>query len=171
MLFPAVFFIISIMTDCELLFEKAYSIIGGLTPLDGDCGEVCGKNCCKGDGDTGMLLFPGESTDLEIKRNGPRRLAVCRGECRRDDRPLSCRIFPFFPTVENGEIRVKTDMRGAGVCPLITHSDMVVFNRRFTEAVREVGILLLTDPECALFLKEITEEINDAERLVGLFEK
>jgi len=45
--------------------DKAKSIIGELTPLKGhDCGQLCSAACCKGDEQTGMLLFPGESTAL-----------------------------------------------------------------------------------------------------------
>lgn len=51
-----------------------------------------------------MRLFPGETLKTGedgLPRGGftlyPGDLAVCSGRWRRDERPLSCRIFPFFP--------------------------------------------------------------------------
>ena len=42
-----------------------YNTIGGLTPLDYDCGILCGKACCKGE-DAGMLLFPHVEEALDL---------------------------------------------------------------------------------------------------------
>ena len=79
------------------LYTEINRIIGDKTPLRKDCGQICGGECCKGDSDTGMLLFPGEETTLNIIEKNGVRLAVCDGTCSRDERPLSCMIFPFFP--------------------------------------------------------------------------
>ena len=38
----------------------ARTLLGPLTPLQSDCGRLCGGACCQGDEQTGMLLFPGE---------------------------------------------------------------------------------------------------------------
>ena len=88
------------MTDAELI-KKAYEIIGNKTPLKSDCGRLCGAACCKGDDETGMLLFPGEE-DLctcdefkIIQTDYSLPLLVCDGTCNRDRRPLACRIFPL----------------------------------------------------------------------------
>lgn len=39
---------------------SARAALSDLTPLLTDCGRLCGFACCKGDEQTGMLLFPGE---------------------------------------------------------------------------------------------------------------
>ena len=44
----------------EVLLKTCYSLLRNTTPLDYDCGKICGGKCCKGDNKTGMLLFPGE---------------------------------------------------------------------------------------------------------------
>ena len=65
-------------SDKERLYKKAKRIIGDKTPLKKDCGLICGGACCKGDSKTGMLLFPGEETSLNIIENAKTsRPSVC----------------------------------------------------------------------------------------------
>ena len=149
-------------TDYTRLYDKIFKIMGDLTPLRADCGQLCGGACCKGGEDTGMRLFPHEETVLSVKHgeNGGR-LAVCSGSCDRTKRPLSCRIFPFFPTIdEKGHIFIEPDHRAARLCPLITHSEDIVFDPRFFRALKKAGKLLAKDAECRAFLQAITEEID-----------
>ena len=97
----------------QKLYADANRILSDKTPLKKDCGLICGGECCKGDNETGMLLFPFEKTTLNIIEKDGVRLAVCDGSCDRNERPLSCRIFPFFPYVTpEGRIRVIPDIRG-----------------------------------------------------------
>ena len=75
--------------DYEKMYDKIFQTLGDLTPLKGDCGKLCDCACCKGDENTGMLLFPFEETNLEIRKNeAGERLAVCNGRCDRKTRPL-----------------------------------------------------------------------------------
>ena len=59
----------------EKTLKKVYKILDNVTPLREDCGKLCSGECCKGDDDTGMLLFPGEekffegNSDFEIKKS------------------------------------------------------------------------------------------------------
>ena len=148
-------------TDYVVLYRKINAIMDTLTPLRVDCGVLCGGACCKGDSQTGMRLFPHEESVLPVIEENGVRLAVCNGTCDRDTRPLSCRIFPFFPTLdEKGRVFVETDDRALRLCPLLTHSDEIVFDRRFFRALKKVGKLLAKDPECRAFLKETTAEID-----------
>lgn len=143
------------------LYKEAGRIIGDKTPLKKDCGIICDGACCKGDSDTGMLLFPFEESSLTIKEKDGVRLAVCDGRCKRYERPLSCRIFPFFPYVTpEGKIRAIPDIRGVNVCPLISHSDEVKFDRGFLWRVKKVGRLLYADDFCREFLIETSREID-----------
>lgn len=149
-------------TDYAKFYEKIFRTLGDLTPLTADCGVLCDHACCKGDENTGMRLFPHEESALCVKAiEGGGRLAVCDGTCDRSKRPLACRIFPFFPTIdEKGKIFVEKDSRAQRLCPLLTHSDEIVFDPRFFKALKKVGKLLAKDPECRTFLYEATEEID-----------
>ncbi len=149
-------------TDYGKMYKKIFDIIGELTPLRADCGQLCGGACCKGDENTGMLLFPHEESTLEIKvTESGARLAVCSGACDRNCRPLACRIFPFFPTIdERGRIFVEADTRAGVLCPLIEHSDEIVFDPKFFKAIKKIGKILAMDKECREFLYRITEEID-----------
>ena len=152
----------------DKLYREVNRIIGNKTPLKKDCGQVCGGACCKGDSDTGMLLFPFEESVLTVKEKDGVRLAVCDGHCNRDERPLSCRIFPFFPYVTSGgKIKVLPDIRGINVCPLISNFDDVKFDKGFLWRVKKVGRLLYCDEECRRFLTETSREIDALTALIG----
>ncbi len=145
-------------TDYNRMYEKIFRILGDLTPIRADCGQLCAKACCKGDENTGMRLFPYEESKLKL--NGGR-LAVCDGTCSRNDRPLACRIFPLFPVIdEKGRIFAEEDYRAVSLCPLIEHSDEVAFDPKFIRAVKKVGKILSKDKECRDFLYQVTEEID-----------
>lgn len=144
------------------MYNKIFHILGDLTPLTVDCGVLCGGACCKGDENTGMLLFPYEETTLEVKiTEYGERLAVCNGKCKREERPLSCRIFPFFSTIdEKRKIYIEKDYRAARLCPLLEHSEEIVFNPKFFTALKKVGKILVKDDTCREFLYKQTEAID-----------
>lgn len=144
------------------MYEKIFSLLGDLTPLTVDCGVLCERACCKGDCNTGMLLFPYEETSLDVKTTEyGEKLAVCSGKCKREDRPLSCRIFPFFPTIDDkGRIFVEKDYRGARLCPLLEHSEEIIFNPKFFKALKKIGKILAKDDACREFLYKQTDVID-----------
>ena len=145
----------------ERIYNKAKKIMEDKTPLKRDCGLLCGKACCQGDKETGMLLFPFEETSLEIIEKDGVRLCVCNGSCNREERPLSCMIFPFFPYLTtDGRIKVIPDIRGAGICPIVRNFADTRLDRRFLARVKRVGRLLKEDAECRAFLDEISREMD-----------
>ncbi len=147
--------------DFNRLYKKVKKIIGDKTPLKKDCGKLCGKLCCKGDENTGMLLFPFEETSLPVKENDGVRLCVCNGTCERDSRPLSCMIFPLFPYITtDGKIKVIADERARGLCPLVETFDNVKFDRAFLRRVKDAGRLLKENEQCREFLYEVSREID-----------
>lgn len=152
------------------IYIRINNIIGGLTPLRGhDCGQLCECACCRGDTGSGfgMRLFPGERSPLNTVENENGRFVVCGGKCDRSHRPLACRIFPFYPAIDDvGEITAIIDGRGARLCPLVRCCDDVIFDDRFIEAVEEAGRLLSADEECAEEMRRTTEEIVIVNRLV-----
>ena len=156
-------------TDYNKLYQKVFKVLGDLTPLKADCGKLCGCACCKGDDKIGMRLFPFEESTLKITQTDEGvRLAVCNGTCNRDDRPLSCRIFPFFPTVdERGRVFVEPDYRGVRLCPMIEHIDEIIFDKRFFKAVKKAGKILSKNKECLEFMRESTEEIDTYREFIG----
>ena len=144
-----------------------------VTPLKKDCGRVCGARCCRpleGE-ETGMLLFPGEAeayTDREgwtVRRASQGDMVVCPGTCDREERPLSCRLFPLLPLIGNdGEIRVVTDLRARAVCPL-ARQGIRALDPEFTAAVREAGKILAEDGKQRRFLEMLTEEQDELKQL------
>ncbi|MBP3414677.1 MAG: hypothetical protein J6L81_05730 [Clostridia bacterium] len=143
------------------MYKRALEIIGDLTPLRGhDCGMLCDCACCKGGEEGGMLLFPGESTELNITNTQEGQLAVCSGSCDRDKRPLACRIFPFFPDIRQKRVKAVIDSRALRLCPIAYHSKNVKFDKSFIKAVEKVGELLRQDEHCRQFMLEVIEDIE-----------
>ena len=141
-------------------------LLAETTPLNSDCGTLCGAACCRSlEGeDTGMLLFPGEAAlyadkpDFRLLETGRGTLLICPGVCDRADRPLACRLFPLLPLVRETGIRVAVDARARAVCPL-RRTDACA--ERFVAAVRQAGEILADDPEQRCFLMELTREHDD----------
>ena len=143
--------------------QKAREILRDSAPLNRDCGLYCGAACCRGDEETGMLLFPGEEALYDNCPFGrvvpanfflggkPALLFVCRGECQRDARPLACRLFPAR-ILPDGEFRM--DTRAAAVCPLYG-SGTDAFAPSFRAALREASAALLADADCRAFLSDL----------------
>ncbi|MBR4940849.1 MAG: hypothetical protein IKZ19_02480 [Clostridia bacterium] len=142
--------------------RRAYKILGDVTPISADCGQLCGKACCtsgkRGSSEElGMLLFPGEenffSPSLKKQKvtigGKPGVFASCTGKCIRKFRPLSCRIFPLLPYVAKDDRSLKKpfrfsiiqDPRGKYLCPLIYAGDHVEdeFRERVAMAISEAG--------------------------------
>ncbi len=149
-------------TDYKKLYNRIFKIMNDVTPLTVDCGVLCGCACCKGDDNTGMILFPFEETELETKLTSDGSiLAVCDGSCDRNKRPLACRIFPFFPTIDDRrKIFVELDYRAQRVCPMVEHCDELLFDPKFFKAVKKVGKLLSKDNTCREFLERTTNDID-----------
>jgi len=149
--------------DCLEAVQIARALLEHITPLRQDCGRLCGGACCAPDedGQGGMLLFPGEEAlydplpeGFSITRDdgvcAGALLLTCSGECRRCQRPLSCRLFPLLPT-ESG---AKMDRRAWAVCPLMEWGKAGL-SREFVDAVAQAGKTLYACPEHARFLQAI----------------
>ena len=139
---------------------KARKLLDSVTPLKTDCGRTCDGACCQPDedGQGGMLLFPGEDAlyadmpkGFSIRKDDAvlpgLKLLTCEGTCNREDRPLSCRLFPMLPTPTGA----KMDRRAWAVCPLMA-SGKRGLNPDFVQAVKDAGAILYACPEHAAFL-------------------
>lgn len=157
------------------VISKAYKILSEVTPLQIDCGMLCDAACCSDLSDdedevTGMLLFPGEeaffencdwgyicNTEFALTNGKIIQLFVCEKYCPRDERPLSCRIFPLFSKM-NGQVII--DPRSKGVCPLSCFKSDEEFSPEFVCAVKDAFAVLMTDAECKEFIEVINEEFK-----------
>ena len=153
--------------------QKAYDAIGGLTPLKGaDCGELCGKICCRGD-TAGMLLFPGEKKifrklreftieKIDYMDTSKANLLMCDDVCSRELRPLACRIFPVAPFVDKlGNVGARPDIRGRNMCPIW---DLSRVDKDFIKAVAKAFKILSADKKALSFMRLISAEVDELER-------
>ena len=155
--------------------NKAYELLENVTPLDYNCGLLCGNKCCKGSETDGMLLFPFEKEFFENhpdykvyfdeKYNSD--AVVCIKTCNRSERPLSCRIFPFFPYVEKSEdedkITVGTDVRALGECPVA--DEKMNIDKKFMRAIRIASQVLIRNDEIKNFLQTQSRNMLDLGKL------
>ena len=158
------------------IYKKAYSIIGNLTPIPADCGQLCNKACCKGDEDTGMYLFPFEElmlkntedwlniskSDFNYTLDRYADIAVCYKPCPRNKRPLSCRIFPLAPYIDkDGNFSIIIDKRAKSMCPLAFALDINELDKNFVTAVHQACELLMNYRIIAKFIKSKSRLIDE----------
>lgn len=164
---------------CEEAIRRAYAILDS-TPQRFDCGKLCDKKCCKGDENDGMQLFPGEEKVLAEAKgikicasegNEGYPVAVCEGRCDRSTRPLSCRIFPYFPVLlKRGTkvaVKIGYDPRAVNMCPLVKMG--IPATNRFVEDVREAIMELAKEPEIKRYIEKrcrYMDEIANLSRLL-----
>ncbi len=152
------------------VLADAYSALRGVTPLGAlDCGMLCGARCCKGSDGEGMELFHGEEAlfagdpDFTVREADGRKLLICGGHCRRQHRPLACRMYPFFPMPYEKDgvtkIRAVYDVRGWASCPIVRRQ--LPGDPRFLRAVRMAGLYLIRDAENERILKETASLFED----------
>ncbi|MBE7048330.1 MAG: hypothetical protein E7393_03030 [Ruminococcaceae bacterium] len=160
------------------IYNEIYKKFDSLTPIPFDCGEMCGKLCCQGDEESGMYLFPGEKelfigkenfsilpTDFYVGHT-PVDLVVCHGPCKREERPLSCRIFPLVPLYRHGStLQIIRDPR-AFFCPLTHHMATNCIQSRFVRQVTYTFRLLLHIPAVADYLDALSYILDDYQYLI-----
>ena len=156
----------------DRILSEARELLDSVTPLKRDCGRFCGAACCRpmeGE-ETGMILFPGEEEEYEgragwkLKETERGILLICDGKCRREERPLACRLFPLIPAAGKNGIRAVVDQRAVTVCPL-ARQGMRAMNPAFEDAVRRAGELLAADSRYAVILCEAEKESEDLRAL------
>ncbi len=164
------------------IYKAIYQHLDDLTPLPLDCGELCGKLCCSSydNDETGMYLFPGEEA-LFIGNNGFKiidseftykngkcaKLVCCTRPCERNERPLSCRIFPLVPYFRKGsQVRIILDPRAVS-CPLTHPEASPYISREFKLEVLKAFRLLSKFSEISDFLDALTDILDDFNTLRG----
>lgn len=159
-------------------YEEAYCLLENCTPLRFNCGKLCNAICCQSQhGEDGMFLFPFEEeryknqtqfkiidSNWTLSNGRIIKLLVCKGQCKRNMRPLACRIFPLAPLLTNNDmLRIKMDIRGRRVCPLCQEGITSV-QPVFRQTVRRAITPLLKFDEVKLFIKELTAMNEEIER-------
>ena len=139
--------------------ERARALLEDVTPLNQDCGELCGRACCLPDeeGKGGVWLLPGEEEALKSATwariiAGEVPILQCQGECDRRLRPFFCRLFPLVGIHRDGAWQVRFDRRARPLCPL-TRGGPRALSPAFVLAARQAISLLGGDARYAPILK------------------
>jgi hypothetical protein len=145
-------------------YKKIYAMLDEVTPLEYDCGLLCGRICCQGGDNIGMYLLPGEEEmftgkedwlkwerhkvkfyDFPPSWKGTVNFVICNKYCPRKMRPLQCRFYPLAPhLLRDGSLLIIYDPSDSPYeCPLITGK--MKLSAKFVSTVYEVWHILLGD--------------------------
>lgn len=173
-------------------FKSIYSMLDKVSPVDYDCGKLCGASCCTcQDPDMGIYLLPGEeklftrdedwlswgwcmAEDYEFPESwhGKVYFLQCTKApfCDRKNRPLQCRTFPLAPHMdEDGNLyMIYHSGELPYPCPLL--NGKIPLNEDFIKATYEAWATLIQDP-LIYDLVELDSEyrIEDGEPITILY--
>lgn len=155
-------------------YKAIYRLLDAVSPVDYDCGTLCGAICCTyGASDTelqnnmGIYLLPGEeklftqhedwidwtveqAEDYDFPDSWFGKIYFIRCKtppaCHRSMRPLQCRFFPLAPHLNlDDELElILSPLDLPYSCPLI--KDKMQLNESFVQATYTVWKHLLRDP-------------------------
>jgi hypothetical protein len=154
-------------------YAAIYRLLNRVSPVDGDCGLLCGSVCCRAEDEDrtqnlGIYLLPGEDalftkdedwlewdfsraedSDFPDSWNGIVYFIKCEGPdtCRRETRPLQCRFFPLAPHLtKEGQLNMilYPDNALPYRCPLIKNK--IPLSQDFIKASYTVWRRLIDDP-------------------------
>lgn len=167
------------------MYTHLYNITAHPTPLKTNCGELCGRACCRPGrhGELGIYLFPGEETmytgredwltweehdpvehDFPASWPVPVYFVRCNGACPRNMRPLACRFFPLAPHLHrDGTLRLIYETLSLPYrCPLIT--GVVPLEPEFVSTVKTAWEIMLRDRR----IRNLVEEDSRQREADGL---
>lgn len=165
------------------LYKKVWKRIDKATLLPDDCGGLCNEKCCSGTENDGMLLFPGEEylyhdkdwcsikdTNISLSDGYVIKLLVCKGKCPRDERPLSCRIFPLIPYInEFNRVDFRLDPRSLRVCPVAQKPDVYPVQSKFIDNLYKGFPPLLKKEKVVEFIELLSEQYDDTIEVLEKF--
>ena len=152
--------------------KRIYKRLDEVSPVDFDCGTLCGEVCCVYDADEShaeelvLYLLPGEelmyensdefelyymdSSEIKYPHSWKDSiyLVKCKNppKCDRSIRPIQCRTFPLVPHIsKNGEFHLVLDeTEFPYICPIIR--DHIKLNEALINVTYEIWKKLITNP-------------------------
>lgn len=156
----------------ERKWKAIYRLLDRVSPINYDCGKLCGASCCTVSGDysdemMGIYLYPGEEKihdpncswlswtveraedyDFPDSWQGNLYFVRCKTppHCPRGMRPFQCRTFPLTPHItEDGILTlIYNDEDLPYSCPLI--DEEIPLSDDFVRATYTVWSHLIRDP-------------------------
>ena len=168
-------------------WRAIYRLLDHVSPIDGDCGKLCGAACCicgdESAEDLGIYLYPGEDAIHSRKSDwlewtvedaedydfpdswiGKVYFVKCKTppHCPREMRPFQCRTYPLSPYLSpEGVLElVYNDEELPYSCPLI--EDEIPLNDDFVKATYTVWKHLILDPHIYDLVEEDSRARDEA---------
>ena len=152
--------------------QRIYERLDEVSPVDFDCGKLCGEVCCVYDADNShteelvLYLLPGEelmyedsqefelyyvdSSEIKYPHSWKDNIYLVKcvnpPKCDRSIRPIQCRTFPLVPHIsKNGEFHLILDETEFPYeCPILR--DNIKLNDEFINVTYEVWKILIRNP-------------------------
>ena len=140
----------------------ARKLLEVITPLQTDCGLVCGGACCQTLPGEAEMYRGEEGFTLVDSPHGT--ILVCEGRCDRANRPLACRMFPLVMLLRPDGVKIATDAAAQSVCPLARQGKSAL-SQDFVAAVRQAANLLAQDDQQAAHLRRLTDMQDELKAL------
>ena len=146
-------------------YREIYRLTGDTSPLDGDCGLLCGQACCRPEAPQGIYLLPGEEAMLAGEQDWlvremhdpqeyyfpdsweePVHFVRCQGICPRELRPLQCRTYPAAPHIfpDGRFVLIRETLKTTYRCPIL--AERLHLRQDWLEALYLAWRRLLNDP-------------------------
>lgn len=95
---------------------------------------------------------------------------TCSGHCPREYRPLSCRIFPVIPYInELGRMEFRLDLRSLRTCPIAYKSDEYTIDESFIENLYLAFPPLLKDKQVVEFIEILSHQYDEMAEIIEKF--
>ncbi len=158
--------------EMKRIIPKIYNLLDKISPVNFDCGKLCGEVCCvydienKDSDELVLYLLPGEelmygednsfelyhldSKEIKYPHSWKDNIYLVKcinpPKCNRSIRPIQCRTFPLIPHLsKNGEFHLIFDESEFPYeCPLI--HDNIDLNSEFIEITYFVWTVLICNP-------------------------
>ncbi len=173
------------MVDKRRIAE-ARAILEKVTPLDFDCGTLCGHLCCTDhEPGVGVYLIPGEldffdgteswatfqmhkTKDYEFAPSWNKHKKIpflqCTSLCNREKRPFECRTYPLIPFLhDDGRLEMRYSPFAQGICPLTERYGLDQLNPAFVAATGRAWEVLMADPDMLDHIRYLTDQLKAAE--------
>lgn len=158
--------------EMKKTIQKIYERLDKVSPVDFDCGQLCGEVCCVYDEEDyrneelALYLLPGEelmyedsdsfelyyidSSEIKYPHSWKDQiyLVKCKTppKCDRSIRPIQCRTFPLIPHLnKKGEFHLIFDESEFPYkCPIVNNH--IKLNDDFVRTTYEVWSMLISNP-------------------------
>ena len=122
--------------------------------------------------DAGSDWYEIKDSNILLESGYAIKLLVCQGFCPREMRPLSCRIFPLIPYInESGRVEFRLDLRSLGICTIVYDPRENTVEEEFIETLYSAFPPLLKNDDAIEFIEILSRQYDETASFLEKFQK